>query len=59
VYLLIAQFTYNNAVHLTTGETPFFVNYRYNPVLIREPQNKEAVLEEVEEVINIINYVWT
>jgi hypothetical protein len=48
---------YNNAVHVTTGETPFFVNYGYNPILIREPQNKEAVLEEVEEVINIINYI--
>jgi hypothetical protein len=33
----MAQFAYNNTVHLTTGETPFFVNYRYNPVLIREP----------------------
>jgi hypothetical protein len=27
--------------------------------LIREPRNKEAVLEEVEEVIDIINYVRT
>jgi hypothetical protein len=55
----MAQFAYNNAVHATTGETPFFANYGYNPVLIREPQNKEAVLEEVEEVINIIDYIWT
>jgi phage-related baseplate assembly protein len=35
------------------------VNYRYNPVLIREPQNKETVLEEAEEVINMINYIQT
>jgi hypothetical protein len=53
----MAQFVYNNAVHLTTGETPFFVNYGYNPILIREPQNKETVLEEAEEVINMINYI--
>jgi hypothetical protein len=59
VYLLIAQFAYNNAVHLTTRETPFFANYRYNPILIREPQNKEAVSEEAEEVINMIDYIQT
>jgi hypothetical protein len=55
----MAQFVYNNAVHSTTGETLFFANYRYNPILIREPQNKEAVSEEVEEVINTINYIQT
>jgi hypothetical protein len=55
----MAQFAYNNAVHATTRETPFFTNYRYNPILIREPQNKEAVSEEAEEVINIINYIQT
>jgi hypothetical protein len=35
------------------------MNYGYNPILIREPQNKEAVSEEAEEVINIINYIHT
>jgi hypothetical protein len=35
------------------------MNYGYNPILIRELWNKEAVLEEVEEVINIINYIQT
>jgi hypothetical protein len=55
----MAQFTYNNAVHLTTRETLFFVNYGYNPILIGEPRNKEAVSEEVEEVINMINYIQT
>jgi hypothetical protein len=48
---------YNNTVHSTTGEMLFFINYGYNPVLIGEPQNKETVLEEAEEVINIINYI--
>jgi hypothetical protein len=55
----MAQFAYNNAVHSTTGETLFFANYRYNPVLIGEPWNKETVSEEVEEVINIIDYIQT
>jgi hypothetical protein len=55
----MAQFVYNNAVHATTGEILFFANYGYNPVLIGEPQNKEAVLEEVEEVINMIDYIQT
>jgi hypothetical protein len=55
----MAQFAYNNAVHSTTRETPFFANYGYNPVLIGEPQNKETVLEEAEEVINTINYIRT
>jgi hypothetical protein len=55
----MAQFAYNNAVHSTTGETPFFANYGYNPVLIGEPQNKEAVSEEAEEVIDTINYIQT
>jgi hypothetical protein len=55
----MAQFAYNNAVHSTTGETPFFANYRYNPVLIGEPRNKETVSEEAEEVIDTINYIQT
>jgi hypothetical protein len=55
----MAQFAYNNTVHLTTRETPFFANYGYNPILIGEPRNKEAVSEEAEEVINTINYIWT
>jgi transposase InsO family protein len=58
-YLPMAQFVYNNAVHSTTGETPFFVNYGYNPILIGEPRNKETVSEEAEEVINTINYIQT
>jgi hypothetical protein len=55
----MAQFAYNNAVHATTGETPFFANYGYNPVLIGEPRNKEAVSEEAEEVIDTIDYIRT
>jgi hypothetical protein len=53
----MAQFAYNNIVHSTTRETLFFANYGYNPVLIGEPWNKEIVLEEAEEVIDMIDYI--
>lgn len=43
--LPIAQFAYNNAMHATTKETPFFANYGYNPKLIGEPRNKHNVAE--------------
>jgi hypothetical protein len=59
VYLLITQFAYNNTIHLTTGETPFFANYRYNPALIREPWNKVPTVEEATELIDTINYLRT
>jgi hypothetical protein len=55
----MAQFAYNNTVHLTTGETPFFANYRYNPTLIREPRNKVPTAEEAKEIVDTINYLRT
>jgi hypothetical protein len=55
----MAQYTYNNTIHSTTGETPFFANYRYNPTLIREPQNKVPTAEEAAEIVDTINYLRT
>lgn len=55
----MAQFAYNNAVYSTTGETPFFANYGYNPTLIREPRNKVPTAEEAAEMVDTINYLRT
>ena len=40
-----AQLAYNNAVHSTTNETPFFANYGYHPVVYGEPIGRTAVAE--------------
>jgi hypothetical protein len=44
---------------LTTGETPFFANYRYNPTLISELQNKVPIVEEAIDLVDTINYLRT
>ena len=43
--LPIAQFAYNNAIHVTTKETPFFANYRLNPTIVGEPIGEHSVAE--------------
>ncbi|EKV17987.1 Retrotransposon polyprotein, putative [Penicillium digitatum PHI26] len=40
-----AQLAYNNAVHSTTNETPFFANNGYHPVTFGEPIGKAAMAE--------------
>ena len=35
-FLSMAQFAFNNAVHTTTGETLFYVNYGYHPSITGE-----------------------
>jgi hypothetical protein len=50
---------YNNAIYLIIGETPFFTNYRYNPTLIGEPQNKVPTVEEAADLVDTINYLRT
>src|SRR5271168_2223377 len=37
-YLPMAQFAYNSAVSETTGLSPFFANYGYQPVAFRVPE---------------------
>jgi transposase InsO family protein len=43
--LPMAQFAYNNAMHSTTKETPFFANYGLNPTIIGEPIGKQPLAE--------------
>jgi transposase InsO family protein len=43
--LPVAQFAYNNAMHATTRETPFFANYGLNPTIIGEPIGEKPVAE--------------
>jgi transposase InsO family protein len=53
-FLPMAQFAYNNAIHSTTQETPFFTNYGYNPTLIGEPFNKEQIAKEADNTVKTI-----
>ena len=50
----MAQFTYNNAIHGTTKETPFFTNYGYNPTLFGEPLNKQQLANQAGNTIEAI-----
>jgi transposase InsO family protein len=43
--LPLAQFAYNNAMHTTTKETPFFANYGYNPSIIGETIGRQTEAE--------------
>ena len=50
----MAQFAYNNAMHATTKETPFFTNYGYNPTLIGEPFNKQQIANQADNTVETI-----
>jgi hypothetical protein len=43
--LLMAQLAYNNAMHSTIGETPFFTNYSYHPRILGDPIGKKPIAE--------------
>lgn len=44
--LPMAQFAYNSARNETTGMTPFYANYGYEPTAYRQPRKKVANAEE-------------
>lgn len=48
-YLPMAQFAFNNAQHLTTGEMPFYVNYGYHASITGEKQEKESTSDKAEK----------
>ena len=43
--LSTAQIAYNSAVTSTTGVSPFFVNYGFNPITTAEIRGKESLSE--------------
>src|SRR6266436_4813783 len=43
--LLMAEFTYNNAMNATTGVSPFFANKGYHPELTSDPQAETSLAE--------------
>lgn len=52
-----AQFAYNNAMHATTQETPFFANYGRNPSLAREPIGEHAIAETARLMVTDIKHL--
>ena len=44
-FVLMAQFAFNNTIHLTTKDTSFYTNYGYNPSLCGEPRSHESISE--------------
>src|SRR6266436_4655592 len=43
--LPMAKFTYNNAMNMTTGVSPFFANKGYHPEFTADPQVKTSLAE--------------
>jgi len=52
----MAQFAYNNAMHATTKETPFFTNYGYNPTLMGEHLNKQQIANQAITLSKLFEY---
>lgn len=51
--LPMAQFSYNNALHVSTGKSPFFANYGFHPVFnpLPHPTSKVPAAEELLKTI--------
>jgi hypothetical protein len=52
----LAQFAYNSAASEATGHSPFYLNYRYQPVAYRAPFTTDHLLEQaVLKVVELKN----
>ena len=58
-FLPLAQFAYNNSVHSTKGETPFFANHGYHPQMMGEPRNRHLVSEEARVLAQDLHQLHT
>ena len=66
--LLIAKFTYNNALHSATGYPPFYATYGYNPALsfttpttltILAAEERVRQLQEIHEEVKTLIKIAT
>ena len=47
--LLLAEFAYNNAIHVSTRMTPFWVNYHYHPVMqFKAPKQPSSLNSDIQ-----------
>jgi hypothetical protein len=53
-FLPMAQFAYNNAMHSTIHETPFFANYGYHPTLMAQPFQRQQIANDAATMIKTI-----
>jgi len=51
-WLPMAEFAYNNHVHSSTQDTPFFINTRQHPHMGFEPVQQPSKVEAVSEFAN-------
>ena len=57
-WLLIAEFTYNNRIYSSTGQSPFMVNLGRHPNTGREIKEPTRELPGVEQFVEKIKEVW-
>ena len=52
-YLLYIVYAYNTSVHMSTNETPFYLNHAYNP---KQPMWLNMLDLELNENLSVNNY---